>query len=182
MNNDADKLLERAYQARKEGKRDDARRLLLEAASLLRQGGQKAKLAEALRTLGEVERRTANAGDARLHYEEAVAIYREAGEPLRLAHTIRHLGEVHYESGRAELAEPCYVEALALYRSHGNTPLLDLANAVRPLAVLKSAAGENEEATRLWQEAHDLYASCNVSAGVAESEKRLAQLAAKRTD
>src|SRR2546430_2716637 len=107
MDNDAESLLERAKQAQKEGKRADARRNLLKAVNLLRQGGHRAELAKGLRIRGELERRTPAAEEARLHYEEAVAIFREGGEPLRLAHTIRHLGEVHYESGRPDLAEPC---------------------------------------------------------------------------
>jgi hypothetical protein len=57
-----------------------------------------------------------------------------------------------------------------------------LANAVRSLAVLKGEAPEIEEATRLWQEAHDLYATVNVAAGVAESAARLAILAWRQAD
>ncbi|HEY8187392.1 MAG TPA: tetratricopeptide repeat protein [Pyrinomonadaceae bacterium] len=181
MDNNAESFLERAKQAQEEGKRADARRNLLEAVSLLRQGGRRAELAKALRTLGELERRTPDADEARLHYEEAVAIFREEGEPLRLAHTIRHLGEVHYESGRPDLAEPCYLEALALYRSHEHAAPLDLANAIRVLAVLKTNRGESEEATSLWQEAHDLYTRCNVSSGLAESMARMAQIGARKS-
>jgi tetratricopeptide (TPR) repeat protein len=171
----ADNFLERAKQLQREGRRDDARRDLLEAVNLLRQEGRREELAQALRTLGELERRTPNAADARLHYEEAVDIYRELGQHLRLAHTVRHLGEVYVESGSPELAEPCYVEALALYRSHDDGAPLDVANAIRALAVLKTNKGESEEARRLWQEAHELYVRCNVSAGVAESMARIAQ-------
>ena len=36
------------------------------------------------------------------------------------------------------------VAALALYRSHERTPPLDLANTIRPLAILKDDAGEVE--------------------------------------
>ena len=174
MMTSADNFLEQAKQSQKEGRRDHARRDLLEAVNLLRQEGRREELAQALRTLGELERRTPNAADARLHYEEAVVIYRELGQHLRLAHTVRHLGEVYVESGSPELAEPCYLEALALYRGHDDAPL-DLANAIRALAVLKTNRGENAEARRLWQEAHELYVRCNVSAGVAESMARMAQ-------
>ena len=64
-----------------------------------------------------------------------------------------HLGDVHRHEGQAKLAEGCYLAALALYRGRQETPSLDLANAIRPLAILKDDAGEVEEARRLWEEA-----------------------------
>jgi len=173
----ADYLMRRADQARSEGRLADARCDLLEAVGTLRQQGGKAELAQALKNLGELERRLPDGGSARQHYEEAVALFRELGEPLKLAHTVRHLGDVHRDAGRAVLAEPCYHEALALYRSHKRAPPLDLANAIRSLAVLKEDDGQIEEAARLWQEAHDIYAALDVPAGVAESAARLARLA-----
>lgn len=93
-----------------------------------------------------------------------------------LAHTVRHLGDIHRDAGHFDLAEPCYHEALSLYRSDKRTPSLDLANAVRPLAILKENTGDFEEARRLWEETRDLYAAVNVSQGVAESSARLAPL------
>jgi tetratricopeptide (TPR) repeat protein len=139
-------------------------------------------LARALRELGELERHLPDGDAALLHYEEAVAILRELNQPLRLAHAIRHLGDVHHDAGHATLAEPYYEEALALHRGNENTRPLELANALRSLAVLKGEAGEIEEAIALWREAHDLYASVNVPAGVAESAARLALLAWRQGD
>ena len=75
-----------------------------------------------------------------------------------------------------------YQEALALYRSNEDTRPLELANAIRSLAVLKGEAAEIEEATKLWREAHDLYLAVNVAAGVAESAARLAILAWRQGD
>jgi tetratricopeptide (TPR) repeat protein len=115
-------------------------------------------------------------------HEEAVAICRELGDPLLLAHTVRHLGDVHQDAGRLDLAEPCYHEALALYRSHGQAHTLDLANAIRPLAMLKEKNGELDEARRLWLEARGLYAAVDVQAGVAESAARLARLSERGQD
>jgi catechol 2,3-dioxygenase-like lactoylglutathione lyase family enzyme len=178
--NAADHFTRRAHQARTEGRLADARCDLLEAVAILRRQGGRAELAQALRNLGELERRLPDGDAARRHYEEAVAIFREVDAPLRLAHTVRHLGDVHHDAGRAALAEPCYHEALAIYRSHEHAPPLDLANAIRSLAVFKGDAGEIEEAARLWQEAHELYTALDVPAGVAESAARLARLARPR--
>jgi hypothetical protein len=97
---------------------------------------------------------------------------------LKLAHVIRHAGDIQRHERRAELAELLYHQALALYRSH-ETPPLELANAIRSLAILKSDAGEAESARLLWEEARELYALVKVDAGVAESSRRLALLAPK---
>jgi tetratricopeptide (TPR) repeat protein len=109
-----------------------------------------------------------------LKFKLAVAGLRNAEDPLRRAHAIRHLGDAYYYARRSSLAEPCYVEALSIYRRHEQMRPLDLANALRSFAVLKDELGAAEEAQRLWQEAHDVYAAVNAPAGVAESAARLA--------
>lgn len=148
----------------------------LQVVHFLRKTGGRGELARALRDLGELERRS-DADAAREHYEEAVAIFREVDDPLRLAHTVRHLGDVHYEAGRAALAEPCFHEALSIYRGHPKTDPLDLANAIRSLAVLKGESEETGEAKSLWQEARDLYVTVGVEPGIAECDARIARLA-----
>lgn len=89
---------------------------------------------------------------------------------------MRHLGDIHRDAGHWELAEPCYLESLALYRSQAGVSPLDLANAIRPLAILKHDAGKAEEAGRLFEEAMGLYAAANVQEGVGECSSRLKQL------
>jgi tetratricopeptide (TPR) repeat protein len=123
-----------------------------------------------LRRRGESARRTDGAM-ARLCYEEAVVLFRETDEPLVLAHTIRHLGDVYLEQGRPDLAEPCYHEALGLYRSHADESSLDLANAVRSLAVLRW-----EQAKMLWEEVRSLYTGLSIEAGIKESAARVEAL------
>ena len=112
----------------------------------------------------------------------AVAVSRKVDPTTKLAHVIRHLGDAHRHAGRMAAAEPCYVEALALYRGDAGTQPLDLANALRGLAVLKDALGRGEESKRLWEEAHGLYAGVRVTPGVAECAARLALLAARDGD
>jgi tetratricopeptide (TPR) repeat protein len=117
-----------------------------------------------------------------LKYRLAVAGLRNSGDSLRLAHAVRHLGDAYYYAGQRELAEPCYVEALSIYRSRTDRRSLDLANAIRSYAVIKAELGATNEAKSLWQEAHDLYVSVEVHAGVAESAARLALLAQREND
>src|SRR2546423_1077662 len=112
----------------------------------------------------------------------AVASLRKVNDPLRLAHTVRHLGDAYYYARHWSLAEPCYLEALSIYRIHENRQPLDLANAIRSFAVLKDEVGAVAEAKLLWQEAHDLYVTLDVSAGIAESAARLALSAQRESD
>lgn len=129
--------------------------------------------AQKLRQSGESARRRDD-NVARRCYEESVALLRDVGEPLTLAHTIRHLGDVYHEQGRPELAEPCYEEALALYREHGKGPSLDLANAIRSLAVLRW-----EQTRAIWEEARYLYTTLRIEPGIKESTARLEALSAR---
>ena len=169
-------LMQRADRARGEHRLPDAHRDLLEAVALCRHTGTRRDLVRALKGLGQIER-DLKRGDAALAlYEEAVVICRGEDDALALAHTLRHLGDIHRDAGRTELAGTCYREALAIYRDHEQTSPLDLANAIRPLAILKDQSGDVEEAIRLWKEARDLYAAVDVGAGVAESSARLARL------
>jgi tetratricopeptide (TPR) repeat protein len=180
MSEEAVKLMNQADHARREHRLADAERDLSEAVGRCRGDGARRELAQALKKLAQIKRDSGQGDAARPLYEEAVAIYREEGGALELAHAIRHLGDVHRHEGHAKLAEDCYLEALALYRNQQGTPPLDLANAIRPLAILKDDAGEVEEAKRLWEEARGLYAGVNVEAGVAESSARLARLGQRR--
>ena len=111
-----------------------------------------------------------------LKYTLAVSLARALGDPLTLAHSVRHLADAYRRLGQAELAEPSYQEALSIYREHQKAKPLDLANALRGLAILKESAGARTDARRLWQEAHDLYEKVDVTSGVAESAARLAAL------
>lgn len=119
---------------------------------------------------------------ARVHWRQLGVALVRGKNPQKFAHRIRHLGDAYSDAGRTDHAERCYGEALAIYRSRPDTKALDLANALRGLAVVKHATGFADEAQRLWLEAHDLYVSLDVQAGVAESAARLALLASRRSD
>lgn len=173
-----DTLVERAQLALREKRLADASRDWLAAIEQLRVVGDGMQLANALRSLAEVNRKLHDSTSACAHYEEAVALLRNYPDRLKLAHTIRHLGDVHHDTGRADLAAPCYDEALALYRGYPDPPPLDLANAIRSAAVLKQEMGDRQQAIALWSEARELYTAVQVEAGVKESTARLAKLRA----
>ena len=175
-------LIDRATQAQHDRRLTDARTAWTAAVELLRQEDDRPTLGPALRSLAEIERKLHDDEAARAHYEEAVELYRHLDDPLTLAHTIRHLGDVYRHANQPALAEPCYREALGLYRAHPEAAPLDVANAIRSMAVLKSVAGAVDEARALWEEAKQLYSATGIEAGVAESSRRLAQLASQLRD
>jgi ankyrin repeat protein len=170
-----DELLRADHQRMQRGRRmrftqpDEARASFAEAAKKSRENGNRRELVAALKGVAQIERDLGRRVEALPFYEEAVAVCRDVGDPLLLAHTLRHLGDVHHDDGRDDLAEPLYDEALALYRE-SEAPPLDLANALRSLAVIKHSEA-------LWEEAFRLYAATNVAPGVVEAALRLAKLA-----
>jgi tetratricopeptide (TPR) repeat protein len=182
MTDAIDKLLSAAVQARREKRPDDARRDLVEAVALARAGNNRNALARAVTELGRIERDVGHADAALALYLEAAAIYREQRDDLKLAHTVRHVGDIHQDAGRPSEAEPCFQEAITIYRANPDTPALDMANALRPLALLKDDAGDFDEADRLWHNAKELYASVKAFPGVAECAGRQALLALRRDD
>lgn len=113
---------------------------------------------------------------AREFYTEAARLYREQNDSPAYAHAIRHLADIHRKGGNLIEAKPLYEEALELYRSDLNTKLLDLANTIRPYAMLLEMQGDRDFATKLWTEANHLYGSLRLDEGVSECETHLSQL------
>ena len=132
--------------------------------------GQRLVLAQELRQRGESARRR-DPATARKCYEEAVELFRGMRDPLLLAHVVRHLGDVYLEQDCPGLAEPCYHEARDLYRSQGDNSSLDLANAIRSLAMLRW-----QQSKALWREAQALYINLDVESGINECKARIAAL------
>ena len=96
--------------------------------------------AEAI-SLGRQARKQGNFPAAREHYAEAARIYRQQGDILTYAHTIRHIADIYQQERNPAEAKPLYEEALELYRHNLDTKLLDLANTVRPYALLNEELG-----------------------------------------
>lgn len=114
--------------------------------------------------------------EARRLYAEAAALYRSEENPLAYAHTVRHIADMFLEESHLAEAKPLYEEALELFRSNLNTKLLDLANTVRPYALLHEKLDNLEAAVELWREARVLYASLRIDPGVSECSTHLAKL------
>ncbi len=177
MPNVADSLITSGYKARREGRLKDAEQLFSEAVGLSGGPADQAALAKSLTGLAQIKRDLENNTEALLHYRKAADIYRRLPDPLRLAHTVRHVGDILRSEGSIAEASPCYEEALRVYRQNPETSPLDLANAIRGFALLRTEAGETEQAKSLWQEARRLYEVENIQAGVQESDAQMDLLA-----
>jgi tetratricopeptide (TPR) repeat protein len=125
---------------------------------------------------GRQARNEGNLPVAREFYTEAARLYREQNDSLAYAHVIRHTADIHRKERSFSEAKLLYEEALELYRSNLNTKLLDLANTVRPYAILLEMQGDRDSATKLWKEASHLYDSLRIDEGVSECDTHLSQL------
>jgi tetratricopeptide (TPR) repeat protein len=113
---------------------------------------------------------------ARSRYAAAAKIYRDQNDLLAYAHTIRHVADIYQQEYYSAEAKPLYEESIELYRSNLNTKILDLANALRPYALLNEAQGNLELASKLWEEAKQLYSSLRVDPGVSECDEHIRKL------
>jgi tetratricopeptide (TPR) repeat protein len=170
-------LLDQARTAKKERRLEEAAELFRRGLteSLKDEGAIRATLFE---ELAYVERNLRDQESSQEHYRQAGEIYRSLGNPLKAAHTIRHAADLLREQKRLDEAEVLYADSLEIYRGHKETPPLDVANAIRGLALLKEGVGDRKQALSLWREARDLYELTGIPAGVSESDRRIALLIA----
>lgn len=167
----ADRLnakIDSARAARREARMEDALEKYQEIVALSRKNGAKETLIVGLKGLAQIESDRGKFGAALPYYLEAVSQSRELQDELLLAHTIRHLADVHRKIGDLDSAESCYQEAISIYRADSRTSPLELANAIRPMALLMEKLFRIHDAKKLWEEAERLYTSAAVGEGVAE--------------
>lgn len=167
-------LLQHGHIARHRGRSQDALRAFESAAAIARKVGAKEELIIALKGQAQIERDLNQLERAKALYQQAVNSCRKHDDPLLLAHTLRHLADILSDLNAHSEAEPVYREALAFYRANLKTGVLDLANCLRPLALLLEATGKVAEAKETWIETRVLYNALNLRDAVAECEKHLA--------
>lgn len=151
------------------------------AVSAARVSGDKLALANALKQLGNIERRPPHLReDANRTFAEAAALYRELDLPLEAAWVLRHIGINHEYAERLADAEKYYDESLALFRQRADENDNNYANTVRYPAVIKNRIGKRDESTALWEEAVRRYDTMNEPLGVAEGSAWLAIFAIEK--
>lgn len=176
MDDTFNQLIKQAITERREHRLSDAHIIYSQALAHSRQHGTPNEVVKALKGLGQIERDLDNIEAARELYLEAVTLCRTEQPTHQLAHAIRHLGDIYQDNQQFELAEGCYQEALALYRKETPTPALDMANTLRPFALLKEKIADPTSAKELWQEALAFYTEVDVQAGMTECSSHLARL------
>ena len=171
--NELPMLLEAVRRDRSEGRLADARARLDKALQRYTGADQSNDRIAVLKALAQIERDLGQLSRAQELLEQATALCRQGPDKVRLAHTLRHLGDVLQAQGRADDAMAHLAEAMAVYRGAPDTGQLDLANALRSLALQYELLGQSAPALACWREASELYMHANVAAGVAECLQHL---------
>jgi tetratricopeptide (TPR) repeat protein len=96
-----------------------------------------------------------------------------SASPSTTPPALRHLADIHQDAGAWSAAEPLYEHALRLYRADPSTGTLELANALRPYALLRERLGDGDAAVALWREARALYLAAGIAEAVAECDRHL---------
>lgn len=120
MSENADELIRRGYQARREGRFAEARQCYAEAVDIYRQNnGDPLRLAHTVRHLADIHRGEGSLELARPLYEEALKIYREHEEAssLDVANAIRGFALLRGAMGSKKEATALWQEARKLYQS-----------------------------------------------------------------
>ena len=122
-------------------------------------------------------RRQGRLSDATALYEEAAKSFQAEKQLARWAHALRHAAEFAIRAGdpATGLSEAQLV--VDYYRSSPPTTL-EMANALRVMALAETAAGEKDSAVVHWSEARGLYRDAGVADGVLEADRHVALLSA----
>jgi tetratricopeptide (TPR) repeat protein len=181
--------IERGEIARREKHLLDAEKNFTEAIKYFRELGSSGDLAHAITRRAQIKRDQLRYEDALSDQKAALAIYRSMDDKGRLPNTVRHLADILQSMERHTDAEPYYLEMLALYEASPDTPPLEMANAMRSVALHAEHMGDLHKSQRLWSEIRDRYAALGSlffemtgkpdNPGVAESDRRLAALAVR---
>jgi tetratricopeptide (TPR) repeat protein len=173
---DPEPLLALGHEARREMRLEDARDLFAQAVAECRWGADPKLLARALKAQGQTERDLKRTTTALECYRHAASIEKGLGDELAWAHTMRHIADMLRERKEYAQAEPIYTDVLEICRGHSAARVLDHANALRGMALLKDAAGTPEEALLMWRAARCLYEQAGVEAGIDECQSHIAFL------
>ena len=174
-------LVKQALAARRAGDAEAAEASAREALNLARSPadeGERDALVVALSLMAQLDQDAGRVDVAAQRYAQAAEFCRRPPISSRLPHVLRHLGMLQFRARNLLAAISCCEEAVAIRRTETDTPPLEMANTLRPLALIREAEGRKEDAVALWTEAAALYAAAGVESGVEESRRRLAALGA----
>lgn len=171
-------LLDQGEDRRREGQPDAARRCFAEAINSFHLDRDLSGEARALTRQAQMARDAGDLAWAQHDQQAAIALLRQAGDGHALAHALRHAGDIFLEAGEADRAAAALAEAFLLYEASPDASPLEIANAVRSVALLAEALHQPDQARLMWQDARNRYTQVpHGAAGVAEADAHLATLA-----
>jgi len=104
------------------GKYEEARAMLNEGLTLLREAGNPYRIAMALNYSGDLARCEKNYARALAAYEESISLLRELGAVRDLASVLHNLGHACLHLGNVERAHTLFSESMAVHQAQQNTP------------------------------------------------------------
>jgi tetratricopeptide (TPR) repeat protein len=122
-------------------------------------------------------RRQGRLSDATALYEEAAQSFQAEDQPARWAHALRHAAEFALRAGDSVTGLREAQIVVEYYRGAPPTTL-EMANALRVMALAEAAAGEKDSAMEHWSEARVLYRDAGIADGVLEADRHVALLCA----
>jgi tetratricopeptide (TPR) repeat protein len=122
-------------------------------------------------------RRQGRLSDATALYEEAAQSFQAEDQPARWAHALRHAAEFALRAGDSVTGLREAQIVVEYYRGAPPTTL-EMANALRVMALAETAAGERDRAMEHWGEARLLYRDAGIADGVLEADRHVALLCA----
>lgn len=173
-------LLDQGEDRRREGDPDAARQCFAEAISAFHADCDLSGEARALTRQAQMARDADDLDWAQHDQQAAIALFRQAGDGHALAHALRHAGDIFLAAGDRDRAAAALAEAFVLYEASPDAGELEIANAVRSVALLAEALDEPEQALMMWQDARERYTDAlgpEGNPGVAEADAHIATLA-----
>ena len=168
-------LLDEAWKTRGESDYEKGRRLVAEAAELCRHDDRES-LGRVAHVYGQFERDQGNRERALHFYQEGHNHYVAGNHVEKAAHSLRHVADVRRDLADWEGAERDYRSAIRTYRNLEAMPTHSLANALRGFAILLERVGKNEEALRIFEEAHRFYLQVGNAPGIEEMARKVKDL------
>jgi tetratricopeptide (TPR) repeat protein len=181
-----ERALELGEGARREARLPEAASAFARAAAHFRAAHDLPRLASTMTRQAQTARDLGRPAEARALQAEALNLTRGLDDPAQLLRVLRHLADILHEQGAMEAASAAYAEVAQLYDQTPDAPPLEVANAVRSLAVHAEALGDRAKAAARWQEARDRYAALSPlflekyglteNPGVEEADQHLSEL------
>jgi len=148
-------MLTLGHSLSREGLFAEARDAYEQALRLFRASGSRNGQANALRSLGDLDMRTADRSKAESALQEADKIFLEIGDLGGRANVQKTLGDLYAHENRLRPAEQAYELALHSYKTCG--VILGQANALRALGDILVHTKRERKAEQLYSQALELY-------------------------